>query len=114
MFENLTYCPASATLEVIGGKWKPLILYYLQNSIRRNGELLRLMPKITQKMLTRQLRELETDGIVHREVYPVVPPRVEYSLTERGETLIPVLEAMVQWGIEQNNLQSKKLEYAEP
>ncbi len=108
MLEKVTYCPASRTLKVIGGKWKPLILYYLQNNTRRNGELLRLMPDITQKMLTRQLRELEADGIVHREVYPVVPPRVEYSLTEYGQTLTPILEAMVQWGMEQDNLQVKK------
>lgn len=103
MSEKIVYCPASYTLEIIGGKWKLLILYYLKDgATRRNGELLRLIPNITQKMLTRQLRELELDEIVHREVYPVVPPKVEYSITERGKTLIPIIDAMVAWGLEQN------------
>ncbi len=96
-----SYCPATYTLSVIGGKWKPLILYHLQGRTRRNGELLRLIPGITQKVLTRQLRELEDDGIVARKVYPVVPPHVEYSLTEQGTTLKPILDAMVAWGQQQ-------------
>lgn len=91
-------CPVATTLDVIGGKWKVLILYYLNTEIRRFNELQRLLGGITQRMLTLQLRELERDGIVHREVYPQVPPKVEYSLTPFGQTLMPVIEAMHQWG----------------
>ena len=92
------FCPVTATLSVIGGKWKPIILWILFHDTRRFSELKRMIPKITQKMLTQQLRELESDGIVHREVYPVVPPKVEYSLTEEGRTLAPTLQAMAEWG----------------
>ncbi len=92
------FCPVTATLSVIGGKWKPIILWILFQDTRRFSELKRMIPKITQKMLTQQLRELESDGIVHREVYPVVPPKVEYSLTEEGYTLAPILQAMSEWG----------------
>lgn len=92
-------CPVTYTLSVIGGKWKPLILYYLTQGTQRNGELKRFIPGITQKILTQQLRELEADGVVHRKVYTVVPPRVEYSLTEYGHTLEPVLQAMALWGV---------------
>ncbi|MDO5069520.1 MAG: helix-turn-helix domain-containing protein [Neisseria zoodegmatis] len=93
-------CPVSTTLDIIGGKWKVLILYHLNTQTRRFNELQRLMPAVTQRMLTLQLRELESDGIVHREVYPQVPPKVEYSLTEFGLTLMPVIEAMHRWGTE--------------
>ena len=81
-----------------GGKWKVLILYYLHGQTRRFNELQRLLAGVTQRMLTLQLRELENDGIVHREVYPQVPPKVEYSLTAFGQTLMPVIEAMHRWG----------------
>ena len=91
-------CPVVNTLDIIGGKWKVLILYYLNEETRRSNELQRLLASITQRMLTLQLRELENDGIVHREVYPQVPPKVEYSLTEFGRTLMPVIEAMHRWG----------------
>lgn len=91
-------CPVVNTLDIIGGKWKVLILYYLNEETRRFNELQRLLAGITQRMLTLQLRELENDGIVHREVYPQVPPKVEYSLTEFGRTLMPVIEAMHRWG----------------
>ena len=86
------------TLAIIGGKWKILILYHLCAGTQRFNELRRLLPDITQRMLTLQLRELEDDGIVHREVYPQVPPKVEYSLTAFGKTLIPVIEVMDAWG----------------
>ena len=91
-------CPVTATLSVIGGKWKPIILYTIEEEKKRFGQIKNLIPHISQKMLTRQLRELEADGIIHRKVYPVVPPKVEYSLTDYGRTLSPILKAMVEWG----------------
>ncbi|MEM8532811.1 MAG: helix-turn-helix domain-containing protein [Chloroflexota bacterium] len=84
-------------MEVIGGKWKPVILYYLFEDTRRFGELKRLVPNVSQRMLTQHLRELEAHGIVHREVYQEVPPRVEYSLTPLGQSLEPLLKAMNAW-----------------
>lgn len=94
-------CPVEATVDIVGGKWKPQILFHLmQNETLRFGELRRLLPLVTQKMLTAQLRELESDGIVNRTVYPVVPPKVEYSLTERGYTLGPIISAMSKWAQE--------------
>ncbi|MFC4803252.1 winged helix-turn-helix transcriptional regulator [Neobacillus sp. GCM10023253] len=92
-------CEKELTLEIIGGKWKMLILWYLgKEGTKRFNQLKSLMPGITQRMLVNQLRELEDDQIVHREVYPVVPPKVEYSLTEQGKTLLPILESMYEWG----------------
>ena len=91
-------CPVEATLDVIGGKWKGIILYKLLEQPRRFSALKRELPAITQRMLTLQLRELEEDGIVHREIYREIPPRVEYSLTEFGKTLEPILLAMLTWG----------------
>ncbi|MBI5251974.1 MAG: helix-turn-helix transcriptional regulator [Desulfomonile tiedjei] len=91
-------CPVTNTMAVIGGKWKPIIMWIIRDRSRRFGEIRKLILGITQKMLTQQLRELENDGIIHREVYPVVPPKVEYSLTELGRTLTPILEAMAEWG----------------
>ncbi|NJM07416.1 helix-turn-helix transcriptional regulator [Candidatus Gracilibacteria bacterium] len=93
-------CPVEVTLDIIGGKWKQLILYYLLQGTKRFNELRRMMPNVTQQMLTTQLRELERDGIVHRKVYAEVPPKVEYSLTERGRSLEPILLAMLAWGEE--------------
>lgn len=90
--------PVEATLEVIGGKWKVVILCLLTKGAKRTNELKKSMPTITQKMLTQQLRELEQDGIIHRMVYQQVPPKVEYSLTEYGQTLTKVLDLMCSWG----------------
>lgn len=87
-----------ATLEVIGGKWKPVILFFLTFGKKRNGEFMSLMPVITQKVLTEQLRELEEDGIVKRTVFNVVPPRVEYELTDYGWSLKEILHLMCRWG----------------
>ncbi|WP_277345842.1 helix-turn-helix domain-containing protein [Paenibacillus sp. HB172176] len=92
-------CEKELTLSVIGGKWKLIILWHLgKEGPQRFSELQRLLPKITHKMLTSQLKELMEDGIIHREVFPEVPPRVEYSLTALGETLLPILEMMYAWG----------------
>lgn len=98
--ETMFHCPVEATLSLIGGKYKPIILYHLIGHTLRFSELQRIMPQATQKMLTQQLRELEADGLVHREVFPVVPPKTEYSLTEYGASLEPVLTAMCDWGNE--------------
>lgn len=91
-------CAVEATVEVAGGKWKPLILHYLLSGTKRFGELQRLIGGVTQRSLTLQLRQLEEHGVIRREIFAEVPPRVEYSLTELGTTLTPVLEAMKRWG----------------
>ncbi|MFN3641880.1 MAG: winged helix-turn-helix transcriptional regulator [Gemmobacter sp.] len=91
-------CPVESTLRVIGGRWKPLILHHLRDRPRRFNELRRLMPKVTQRMLTQHLRELEADGIIVRHVRAQVPPHVEYSFTARGRSLMPILDTMAGWG----------------
>ena len=93
-------CPVEATLELIGGKWKGLVLYHLLKGkgTMRFGGLRRKVPAVTQRMLTRQLRDLETAGLILRTVYAEVPPRVEYSLTSKGESLRPVIIALREWG----------------
>lgn len=91
-------CPVEGTLDVIGGKWKGVVLFHLLDGTKRFNELHRLMPGVTQRMLTRQLRELEADGLIHREVYAEVPPRVEYSMTAKGETLRQIILALKDWG----------------
>jgi DNA-binding HxlR family transcriptional regulator len=93
-----THCPVETTLSVIGGKWKPLILWHLSEEVHRFLELQRLIPGITRKMLTQHLRELERDGVVGRKVYSEVPARVEYSLTRYGMTLRPLLRTLCEWG----------------
>ncbi len=90
-----------ATLDVIGGKWKPLVLYELKDETLRFNQLLdRVQPRITRRMLTKQLRQLEEDGLITRKVYAQVPPKVEYSLTETGKSLIPILDQLCEWGYE--------------
>ncbi|MDB5040212.1 MAG: transcriptional regulator [Candidatus Eremiobacteraeota bacterium] len=91
-------CPVGLTVEMVGGKWKGIILYFLLDGTLRFSELRRKIPGITQRMLTLQLRELESDGLVERTVYAVVPPRVEYALSPWGRSLEPVLRAMRDWG----------------
>jgi DNA-binding HxlR family transcriptional regulator len=93
-------CPVEATLDLIEGKWKGVIIYHLLDGTLRFNELRRRIPKATQRMLTRQLRELEESGLIHREVYPQVPPRVEYSLTAEGRSLEGLIRAMFNWGTE--------------
>ncbi|MEM7416078.1 MAG: helix-turn-helix domain-containing protein [Gemmatimonadota bacterium] len=92
------FCGVTHCMAVVGGKWKPIILYLLTKGVNRFGVMQRGIQGISKQMLTKQLRELEADGVVHREVYAEVPPRVEYSLTDRGETLLPVIRAMREWG----------------
>ncbi len=96
--QSIEKCPVETALDVLAGKWKILILWYLRSEKKRFNELQKLLPRTTQKMLIQKLRELEEDGIVHREVYPVVPPKVEYSLTEYGQSLKPILKQMYLWG----------------
>ncbi|MDF2548247.1 MAG: hxlR [Anaerosolibacter sp.] len=92
-------CTFEITIDLIGGKWKPIIIWHLgTKGTKRFSELKRLLPQITQKMLTQQLRELESDGLLERKVYPEVPPKVEYSLTNSGESLMPILRMMCEWG----------------
>ncbi|UTD28712.1 helix-turn-helix domain-containing protein [Bradyrhizobium sp. WD16] len=97
-FDCAPGCPVEVTLDLIDGKWKGVILYHLQQGTCRFGELRRRLPRVTQRMLTKQLRALEQDGLILRKVYAEVPPRVEYSLTETGERLRPVIEALRVWG----------------
>ena len=94
------HCPVEAALDVIGGKWKPLILWALGDNVLRFNELQKALPGVNTKMLTKQLRELEEDGVITRKVYPEVPPRVEYAITDFGKTLIPILQALCNWGAE--------------
>lgn len=91
-------CPVDATLRLIGGKYKALILWHLIDGALRYGELHKLIPQATPKMLTQQLRELEADNLLSRTVYPIVPPKVEYSLTDFGMSLKPILAEMYDWG----------------
>lgn len=99
MRKHPVFCRVDNALEILVGKWKPIILLYLmQEGTHRFSELKRHLPDISQKMLTQNLRELEAEGIIERIVYPEVPPRVEYSMTEYGRSLEPILEAMHEWG----------------
>lgn len=97
--KKIYHLAVEATLDVIGGKWKPIILCHLGNGPQRTSEFQRNIPAITQKMLVQQLRELEADGIILRKVYNQVPPKVEYSLTEEGKTLRNILVSMSEWGV---------------
>ncbi len=96
--EKVYRCPLELSIDLIGGKWKSVILWHLRNGALRFSQLKRRLPGITQKMLTQQLRDLEDNGLVHRKVYPVVPPKVEYSLTDEGYSFVPVLKSMYKWG----------------
>lgn len=91
-------CPVEAALDVIGNKWKGIILFHLLGGLKRFNELKRLIPDVSQRMLTLQLRELEKDNVINRKVYPQVPPKVEYSLSELGQSLEPILIALREWG----------------
>lgn len=95
---NLENCPVTATMDTIGGKWKLLILHLINNDIRRFGKMGMVLKDISKQMLTTQLRELEKDGIIKRTIYPEIPPRVEYSLSAKGKSLLPIVELMKDWG----------------
>ncbi|MEO8474444.1 MAG: helix-turn-helix domain-containing protein [Chryseolinea sp.] len=96
------HCPVTFTIKTIDGKWKLLILYLITNDIRRFGKLSMMLKTISRQMLTTQLRELEKDGIIERVIYPEIPPRVEYFLTDKGKALGPVIESMKDWGLQYN------------
>jgi DNA-binding HxlR family transcriptional regulator len=92
-------CPVTKCMQIIGGKWKTIIIYLISIEINRFGQLQRSCEGISKQMLTKQLRELEKDGIINRKIYAEIPPRVEYSITPKGETLFPILESMEKWGL---------------
>ncbi len=98
--EDLKRCPVTATMEIMGGKWKLLILHLINNDINRFGKMDMMLRGISKQMLTAQLRELERDGIIDRIIYPEIPPRVEYTLTEKGKSLLPIINLMKEWGNE--------------
>jgi DNA-binding HxlR family transcriptional regulator len=104
------HCALDVTMDYIAGKWKTVVLWYLRKGKKRYGELRKHIPDITEKMLSIQLKQLEKDGIVLRKMYPEIPPRVEYSLTRFGKTLIPVVESIARWG---RNLAEKEGELVE-
>ncbi|MDX1941715.1 MAG: helix-turn-helix domain-containing protein [Saprospiraceae bacterium] len=107
---KIFHCALDITMSFIGGKWKTVVLWYLRKDKKRFSELKRHIPEITEKMLSLQLRQLEQDGLVQRTVFPEVPPRVEYELTEEGKTLVPLLEMMATWGKKKGKEQGKMLE----
>lgn len=106
--KELPACPVETTLTLIGDKWKVLILRDLIPGTKRFGELKRSVGNVSQKVLTAQLRDMEESGLIHRKVYAEVPPRVEYSLTELGQSLKPILDAMGNWGKDYQNAQKQK------
>ena len=108
MSRNLPACPVEVTLMLISDRWKVLILRDLLSGTKRFGELKKSIGSISQKVLTSNLRSMEEDGLLTRKVYAEVPPRVEYTLTELGESLRPILLAMQQWGLEYQEMQFKK------
>lgn len=91
-------CPMELTMNIIGGKYKGVVLWHLIGNTLRYSEIQKCVPKATPKMLSQQLKELEKDGIIHRKMYPVIPPKTEYSLTKLGRTLIPIIKALEDWG----------------
>ncbi len=106
---TLAQCPVTFTLEKIGGRWKPIIIFNLMDGTKRYGELKRLIPAITEKMLIQHLKQLESDNLVKRVALPVIPPFVEYSLTDSGKELRPVLDAMVGWATKNRNYTNSEL-----
>jgi DNA-binding HxlR family transcriptional regulator len=101
------HCALDVTMRFIGGKWKTVVLWYLRNGRKRFSELKRHIPDITEKMLSLQLRQLEADGFIGRTIYPEVPPRVEYFLTDAGKTLLPILDVLAYWGQEKGKAEGE-------
>ena len=110
-FEDLTNCPVTATMELIGGKWKLLVLHLINNDINRFGKMSMMLKNVSKQMLTTQLRELENDGLIERKIYAEIPPRVEYFLSEKGKSIMPVLDAMRVWG-DEHIISRRKVETA--
>ncbi len=108
---NRFHCALDVTMWYIGGKWKTVVLWYLRNNKKRFSELKLLIPDITDKMLSTQLKALEEEGLVNRELFAAVPPKVEYSLTEEGRSLIPVLDAIATWGRQKAEKEGKLVKY---
>jgi DNA-binding HxlR family transcriptional regulator len=104
---KIFYCALDVTMNFVGGKWKAIVLWYLRKEAKRFGEIKKLIPPITEKMLSLQLKELEKDGIVKRTIFAEVPPRVEYELTEEGKTLLPLIEEIAAWGRRKSGLEGK-------
>lgn len=102
-------CPVSFCMGKIGGKWKPVILFLIRKGCNRFGRLQKAISGISKQMLTRQLRELEADGILERKIFAEVPPRVEYSISTLGETLMPIIDSMRDWGMEQMEIENTEL-----
>lgn len=107
------HCAMDVTMDYIGGKWKTVVLWYLRKDRKRFSELKRLIPNITEKMLSLQLKGLENDGLIGRKIYPEVPPRVEYFLTDFGKSLIPMLEEIARWGRELTKTRGKVIDKPE-
>lgn len=106
-YNNKTYeCPLEMTIDLIGGKWKVLLIWHLSNGAIRFNEFNRIFPNVSAKILAQQLKDLEKNGIVHRDVYPQVPPKVEYTLTDLGRSMIPILQEMNRWGTSHINMQT--------
>jgi DNA-binding HxlR family transcriptional regulator len=104
---KIFYCPCSVTLEVLSGKWKTSILWLIRNKVNRFGQLSRANPGMNKGVLTRELRELERDGLISRKIFAEIPPRVEYEMTKLGRTIIPVLDKLAAWG-KANSRRSKR------
>ncbi|MEQ9297454.1 MAG: helix-turn-helix domain-containing protein [Cyclobacteriaceae bacterium] len=100
IIENPTQCPMTHAVNIIGGKWKPLIIYVLSNGTLRFGQLAFFLPSISRKVLAEQLKELEHDGLIIRKAYPEIPPKVEYSLSDKGEALLPIFAHLCSWSKE--------------
>lgn len=101
-------CPVTLTLSILGGHWKGLILYAIYLGVHRFGELQRTIPEISKKMLTQELRDLEKNGLIHREIFAEIPPRVEYTLTELGTSSFPIFQAMITWGNHYREIQKSE------
>jgi len=95
---NIYQCPVTSAMDVIGGKWKPMILFLIYKGVNRFGKLACLLKGVSKRTLTKQLRDLESDGVLHRKVFAEVPPRVEYSLTKKGQSLLPIIKVLYEWG----------------